>query len=388
MENRYLDHNATSPLHPEVAAAMAEALRESAAGGTAFGNPSSQHWAGRAARRRLEDARESAARLIGASAHEIYFTGGGTEANNALRGILASEGPRPESAPRRHIVTSSFEHPSLLETAKVLEAQGFSVTYVDPDGDGVVRADAVEAALRPDTALVSIMAANNEVGSLQPIAEIAARVRARGALFHTDAVQILGKADLDLRAVDYASFSAHKINGPKGVGALFARKGAPLKGFLVGGPQERAARGGTENVIGIAGFGAAAELWRREGTAERERLRRLRDTLESELRARVPDLVVNCARAERLPNTLNVTLPACRGDLMVMGLDMRGIAVSAGSACASGSVKYSHVILAMGKGKDAAASSLRFSVGLGNTEPEMAEVAAAVAETAAGVRGA
>jgi cysteine desulfurase len=226
------------------------------------------------------------------------------------------------------------------------------------------------------------------VGSVQAIAEMGRLARERGVLFHCDAVQALGKvAGLVAGAADYMSFSAHKINGPKGVGALYARKGAPLRGFIHGGPQERQARGGTENVAGICGFGEAAEAWLREGDAERSRLAALRDALEAALRARLPDLIVNCARTQRLPNTLNVTLPGCRADLMVMGLDMRGVAVSAGSACASGSVKYSHVLLAMGKGKEAAASSLRFSLGLGNNPAEIESVARDVAETAASVRG-
>lgn len=385
MSFTYLDHNATTPVHPEAAEAMAEVLR-----GAAFGNPSSLHSAGREARRRLEDARESLARLIGAEPGEIVFTGGGTEANNlALLGFAAVASPG--QGPGRHLVASSFEHGSVLETLKALEAQGWRVTWVDPDGDGVVRVEAVTAALRPETALVSIMAANNEVGTVQPVAAIGALLRGRGIPFHCDAVQALGKLE-GFRPkdwnLDYASLSAHKINGPKGAGALWIRKGAPLQRILHGGPHERKLRGGTENVPGIVGFGKAAAVWHRDGAAERPRQRGLRDALEAALRKRIPDIVVNGTAAERLPNTLHVTLPGCPSDLLVMGLDMRGVAVSAGSACASGAVKLSHVVLAMGKGKEAAGTSLRLSLGLGNREEEIAPAADRIAEAANAVRGA
>lgn len=352
--------------------------------GSRFGNPSSLHAAGRAARRALEDARESLARLLLSEPREIVFTSGGTEANNlALLGFAASG-----KAAGKHLVTSSFEHSSVLEAVKALEASGWRATRVDPDGDGVVRPEAVAAALRPDTALVSVMAANNEVGTVQPVAAIGALAKARGIAFHCDAIQALGKLapfrPADWNA-DYVSLSAHKINGPKGVGALWVRKGAPLQRLQHGGPHERGLRGGTENVPGIVGFGQAAEVWLREGEAERGRLRDLRDALEAALRARFPSLVVNGADAERVPNTLHVTLPGCPSDLMVMALDLGGVAVSAGSACASGAAKHSYVVLAMGKDKEAAACSLRFSLGLGNTMAEVQPVAGAVAEAAQGM---
>ncbi len=381
----YFDHNATTPLHPEVAQAMAALLQSQAYGSDgvgAFGNPSSIHWAGRAARSLIEDARESLARLIEVSPAEIVFTSGGTEADN-----LAILGAAPKG---RHLISATFEHPAVLEAFRKLEAEGWPVTWIDPDGDGVVHPETVEAALRPDTALVSLMAANNETGAVQPVSAVGALLRPRGVLFHCDGVQALGKlAEVRPRAwnVDYLALSAHKINGPKGVGALYVRKGAPLKGQSLGGSQERQARGGTENVLGIVGFGKAAEVWSRIGESERARLGLLRDALEAALRSRIPDLVVNAAGAERIPNTLNATFPGCKADLMVMGLDMRAAAVSAGSACASGSVKYSHVLLAMGKGKDAAASSLRFSLGQGNSEPEIGILADQVADVARSVRG-
>lgn len=378
----YFDHNAATPLHPEVAQAMAEALG-------AFGNPSSIHWAGREARRRIEEARESLARLIAVPPAEIIFTSGGTEADNlAILGAALSA--RFHGQNNRHLIAATFEHPAVLEAFRKLESEGRPVTWIDPDGDGVVRPETVEAALRPDTGLVSLMAANNETGAVQPVAAVGALLRPRGILFHCDGVQALGKLG-DVRPrewnADYLALSGHKINGPKGVGALYVRKGAPLQAQSLGGSQERQSRGGTENVLGIVGFGKAAEVWSRIGNAERARLGLLRDALEAALKSRIPDLVVNAAGAERVPNTLNATFPGCKADLMVMGLDMRAVAVSAGSACASGSVKYSHVLLAMGKGKDAAASSLRFSLGQGNVESEIVPLADQVAEVAKTVRG-
>ncbi len=406
MPRSYFDHNATTPLHPEVARFMADMLLAQASpfvpdssasldataastttvGSSGFGNPSSIHRAGREARRVVEDARESIARLIAVDPAEIVFTSGGTEADNlAILGAVASGRLKG-----RHLVAATFEHPAVLEAYRKLESQGWNVTWIDPDGEGVVRPETVDAALGADTALVSVMAANNETGAVQPVAAIGALLRARGILFHCDGVQALGKlAEVRPRAwqADYLALSAHKINGPKGVGALYVRKGAPMQGLSLGGPQERGARGGTENVLGIAGFGKAAEVWARIGATERARLGLLRDGLQQALKARIPDLIVNAENAERVSNTLNVTLPGCKSDLLVMGLDMRETAVSAGSACASGSVKYSHVLLAMGKGKEAAASSLRFSVGLGNDESEIAPLADRVAEVAAAVRG-
>ena len=402
----YFDHNATTPLHPEVAQAMAALLQSQGSfygsGGAgasgAFGNPSSIHWAGREARRLVEDARESLARLIDVAPAEIVFTSGGTEADNlAILGAAQSgrlngqnSGQNRGQIKGRHLIAATFEHPAVLEAFRKLEAEGWPVTWIDPDGDGVVRPETVEAALRPDTGLVSLMAANNENGAVQPVAAVGALLRPRGVLFHCDGVQALGKVpEVRPRSwnVDYLALSAHKINGPKGVGALYVRKGAPLQGQSLGGSQERQARGGTENVLGIVGFGKAAEVWTRIGNAERARLGLLRDALEAALRSRIPDLIVNAAGAERVPNTLNATFPGCKADLMVMGLDMRAAAVSAGSACASGSVKYSHVLLAMGKGKDAASASLRFSLGQGNSESEIGPLADQVAEVAKSVRG-
>ncbi len=392
MPEHYFDHNATTPLHPEVAEAMSKYILAArvngpdAFGPQVFGNPSSTHGYGRSARSLVEDAREILARYLAVTPLEIVFTSGGTEADNlAILGATASG-----KMVGRHLVVSAFEHPAVLEPFRKLEVEGWEVTWVAPDGNGIVHPDAIAKALRHDTGLVSVMAANNEVGTIQPIAEIGRLLKPRGIAFHCDGVQALGKLPpIHPQAwqIDFLSLSAHKINGPKGVGALYVRKGAPMQARMLGGTQERGFRGGTENVLGIIGFGKAVEIIARDGETERVRLIEIRNALAAALRTRIPDLVVNCEGAERLANTLHVTLPACRSDLLVMGLDMRGIAVSAGAACASGSVKNSHVLLAMGKDKAAASTSLRFSFGLGNRLADMDGLAKQVAEVAASVRG-
>src|SRR5690606_23912808 len=296
MRRYYCDHNATTPLHPEAAAAVLAALgagpgdpdagREGTAG---FGNPSSLHWAGREARNLVANAREALAGMLDVHPAEIIFTSGGTEADNlAILGSTASGRLRG-----RHLVAATFEHPAVLEPLRKLESEGWDVTWIDPDADGVVSSEAVAAALRPETGLVTVMAANNETGAIQPIAGIGAMLRPRGILFHCDGVQALGKIPgVRPRAweVDYMAFSAHKINGPKGAGALYVRKGAPLQGLVLGGPQERRNRGGTENVPGIAGFGKAVGAWVRGGAEARDRRALLRDGRERALRARIPGL--------------------------------------------------------------------------------------------------
>jgi cysteine desulfurase len=379
----YLDHNATTPLLPEAAEALTRAMRE------AWANPSSLHAPGRQAKQAVEVAREQVAALLQASPPEILFTSGGTEACNF--GILGAA----RSLRAGHIVASAIEHSAVKAPLLALESEGWKVTWIRPDADGVVAAEAVEAALRPDTVLGVVMAANNEVGSVQPYAEIGALLRARNVLYFCDMTQALGKIPIDLATanVDLASFAAHKIGAPKGVGALYVRKGLSPKpdGLVRGGGQERGLRGGTENVPGIAGFGAAAAWWGpRHAIAERERLRALRDFLQAALREGIPEMIVNGPQGfrERLPNTLHVSFPGARSDTMVMALDLRGIAVSAGSACASGSVKPSEVLLAMGRSPEEAASGLRFSVGFGNTAAEMPAVAAAVAAAYHSARGA
>lgn len=377
----YLDHNATTRLLPEVLAAMTRAAEEG------WANPSSLHAPGRAARAVVETAREQVAELVGAAPQEILFTGGGTEACSF--GILgAARALRSADPSKRHVVATAFEHSAVKMPVASLENEGWEVAWVRPDADGVVSPEAIGAALRPDTALCVAMAAQNEVGTLQPVAEIGALLRARGVAFFSDMIQALGKIPLELAAlpVDFAPLAAHKIGGPKGAGALYVRKGTRIEPLLRGGGQERALRGGTENVTGIAGFGAAAAWWRRHGDAERRRVAALRDALQGALGERVPGMRVTAKEAPRLPNTLHAIFPGARGDVMVAALDLRGIAASAGSACASGSVKPSEALLAMGRSPEEAVSALRFSLGFGNAEDEIVPVAEAVAAVYAAAR--
>ncbi len=379
MSSLYLDHNATTPLHPEAREALFQCLD----GG--FGNPSSLHREGRRARELIEAARETVAAALGVKVPEIAFTSGGTEADNlALRGVMGSGKEKG-----RHIVTTAIEHPAVLETCRALENSGCTVTYVQPEGNGVVSVAAIADALRPDTAVVSVMAANNETGCLQPVREIGSLVREKGIVFHTDAVQAFGRV-ADFKPAewecDLLSLSAHKVNGPKGVGALYVRKGIPMASQLAGGSQERGLRGGTENVAGIAAFAQAVRVLMREGAEEARRLGALRDKLEAAILSRIEGTVVNGSGAPRLSNTTSIAFEGCRADLLVMALDLRGIAVSAGSACASGSVRHSHVLMAMGRGKEAASSSLRFSLGRGNEEADLTVVVDALAEAVAAAR--
>ncbi|MBD3237045.1 MAG: aminotransferase class V-fold PLP-dependent enzyme, partial [Candidatus Eisenbacteria bacterium] len=328
----YLDHNATTPVHADVFAAMEPFLRER------FGNASSVHSFGRPAREAVERARAQVAALIGAREREIVFTSGGTEADNlALRGTLdrLAEGGR-----RPHIVTSAIEHPAVLNVCQFLEKRGDAVTFVSVDEDGRVDPRRVAEAIRPDTGLVSIMLANNEVGTIEPIREIAALARERDVLVHTDAVQAAGRLPIDVAelGVDLLSLSAHKIYGPKGVGALFVRRGVKLTTQIFGGHQERGIRPGTENVAGIVGFGQAAELARRDLTQIAARESELRDRLEGAVLERIPHVRINGDHERRLPNTLNVGVAFLEGESMLMNLDLEGIACSTGSACSSGTL--------------------------------------------------
>ncbi len=366
MQRIYLDHNATTPLDPAVLDAMLPYLRDE------FGNASSVHSPGQAARRAVERAREQVARLIGADPREVVFTSGGTEADNqAVRGTLdlaKSHGEKP-----LHVITSSVEHPAVLNTCQHVEKHGVAVTYLPVDRTGRVDpADAVRA-LTPETVLVSVMLANNEVGTLQPVREIVQGVRERGILVHTDAVQALGRIPTDVNelGVDLLSISGHKVYGPKGIGALYIRRGARVGALLLGGHHERRRRAGTENVPGIVGFGQACEI---AGARQAESARheaRLRDRLEQGILARVPHARVNGHPSERLPNTLNVGFAFVEGEALLMNLDLEGIAVSTGSACSSGDLKPSHVLIAMGMQAEDAHGTLRFSLGRGNTEEEI-----------------
>ncbi|OGL59461.1 MAG: cysteine desulfurase NifS [Candidatus Tectomicrobia bacterium RIFCSPLOWO2_12_FULL_69_37] len=378
MKRVYLDHNATTPVRPEVAEAMRPFL------GALFGNPNSIHGFGREARAAVEEARARAAALIGAAEpEEILFTSGGTESDNlALRGALAAAGGSG------HILTSAVEHHAVLDTCKALESGKIRVTCLPPDKAGRVTAGAVAGALRPDTRLVSVMWGNNEVGTLQPVGEIAALCRERGVPFHTDAVQALGKVPMNVRelGVDFLSASAHKINGPKGAGFLYVRTGARLAPLLTGGGQERDLRSGTENVPGIVGLGEACRLAREEGPAQARALAALRERLESAVCERIPDVVVNGGAAERLPGTSNLSFIGAEGETLLIRLDLEGIAVSTGSACSAGSTEPSHVLVAMGLSLEALRGSLRFSLGWGSTEEDVGRVLDVLPEAVRRVR--
>ncbi len=357
----YLDHNATTSLAPEVQEFMGELLG-------VHGNPSSIHREGKRSREVLEEARRRVAQQINCTAKRIVFTGGGSEADNlALKGIALTN-----RETRDHIVTSTVEHPAVLNTCRWLETQGFAVTYLDVDEAGRVRSDDLQDALTDRTCLVSLMLANNETGILQPVSEWAEIVKERGALFHTDAVQAVGKVPVDVESlgVDLLSLSAHKLFGPKGVGALYVRKGIRLEGLIQGGGQEGGLRSGTENVLGIGGFGKAMELVP-QFLEQMGRVQELRDRLEMGIKLLVPDMRLNGHRNHRLPNTLNVSLPGLRGESIVLEMDKRGVSFSSGSACHAGSSEPSHALLAMGLSRELAHCALRFSLGYRTSEQDI-----------------
>jgi cysteine desulfurase len=367
MNRIYLDHSATTPLRDEVREVMAPYLN------TEFGNAGSIHAYGRAARKAVDDARDRVAALINADPREVYFTSGGTESNNWViqRGLATGQS----------LVTSSIEHHAVLHPAQyVRDAMNVDVRIVPVDGTGRIIADAVAGNMGENTGLVSIMHANNETGIVQRIEAIAATCHERGVPFHTDAVQSVGKIPFDTGEipVTYASISAHKIYGPKGVGALFMRKGSELPGWMLGGFQERERRAGTENVAAIVGFGKAAELALQERDEDAARMAALRDELQRELLERVPDAIVHGGDQPRSPGLLNIAFPGIEGESMILGLDVEGIAVSSGSACTSGSLDPSHVLLAMGIGFADAQSAVRFSLGRGTTREEIARTIDAV----------
>lgn len=362
----YLDYNATTPLRPEALDAMAPYFRE------AFGNPSSVHWAGRRAKQGVENARERVAAFIHARPTEILFTSGGTESNNlALRGVLASACRKPA-----HVITTAIEHSSTLAPLRLLAAEGVAVTMLPVDDEGRVRLEEVRAALRPDTILVSVSFANHEIGTIQPMTELSQVTREHGVLLHVDAVQAAGKLPLDVNQLgaDLLSLSAHKIHGPKGIGALYVRKGTHLAPLMVGGPQEREKRPGTENVPAAVGFGCAATLAAQELELTAAHCLRLIHRLWDGIQERVPAVALNGSERHRLANTLNVWFMDATGEGLLMGLDLAGIAVSTGSACAAGSIEPSHVLLALGRHEAAAKSALRFSIGKYTTEQEIDRV--------------
>ncbi len=363
MRRVYFDNNATTPLAPEVFEAMRPYLLED------YGNASSIHWFGQRAKAGVEKAREQVARFLNARTSEIVFTSGGTESDNAaILGIV--EAARGE---RKHVVTSTIEHPAVLSTAKLLEKRGVAVTYVRVGASGVIDPADVAAALRPETVLISVMHANNELGTVQPLEEIGRIARERDIYFHTDAVQSAGKIPLDMEklGVDLAALSAHKLNGPKGVGALYVRKGTILRPLLHGGHHERDRRPGTENVAGIVGLGAAADVARAHQAEEQARVAALRDRLEAGILASVPLVTANGDQTHRAPNTSNLTFDHIEGEGFVIAMDLRGIACSTGSACSSGSLEPSHVLTAIGLRPEQARATIRFSLGRFNTEEDV-----------------
>ena len=363
----YFDHNATTPVHPEVAETVARVLRDE------FGNPSSVHRYGQRAKAILDDARGAVAGLIGGDPSEIVFTSGGTEADNfALRGVAEALEPTG----RRHLIASAIEHEAVLNTLKALAKRGWKTALLPVDARGIVSPDALRAALAatPDAvALVAVMHANNEVGTIQPVAELAAIAHERGALFHTDAVQSTGKVPVNVRDldVDLLALSAHKFNGPKGAGALWIKRGTRMAAHLTGGRHERNRRAGTENVAGIAGLGAAAALARGKMASETGAIAALRDRLEAGVLARVPGTAVNGDVASRVPNTANISFEGIEAESLLIALDLEGFAVSTGSACSSGALEPSHVLRAMGLPAHRTQNSIRFSLGLGNTAEEV-----------------
>jgi cysteine desulfurase len=359
----YLDYNSTTPVDPAVLAAMLPFLREN------FGNASSIHSAGQSARAAVDRARQSVAALIGAKPAEIVFTSGGTEADNlAIFGVLAAS-----RAPRKHIITTAIEHHAVLNSCQALEKTGVTVTFVPVGQDGIVDPDDIRRALRPETILITVMHTNNELGTIQPIDEIGKIASEAEIYFHCDAVQAAGKLPLDVNrlGVDLLSLSAHKIYGPKGVGALFIRSGTPLEPQFHGGHHERDRRPGTENVPGIVGLGKAAELARQNLTADTERITALRNRLESAVLAAISSVRVNGDRARRVGNTTNLSFAAAGGEALLIALDLQSVAVSTGAACSSGAVEPSHVLLAAGLSPDEARSSLRFSLGRPTTSEEI-----------------
>ena len=376
MQRYYFDHNATTPVSPEALGAMLPCWDEM------YGNASSIHHFGQMAKQRLEMARRQTAAMLNCSPQEIVFTSGGTESDNlALLGSI-----RPCSG--KHVITTAIEHPAVLGACAQIEREGGEVTYAPVGSQGVVDPDDIRRALRPNTALVSIMHANNELGTVQPVYEIARFTQPAGILLHSDGVQAAGRLAVNVKAlgVDLYSISGHKIYAPKGIGSLYVRKGTPIGSILHGGHHERDRRAGTENVPGAAGLGAAADAVTQNRETESARLAALRDRLESEILARVPYTGVNGSRTARIPNTTNLYFDYLEGESLVIALDLRGFAVSSGSACSSGSVEPSHVLLAIGVPPERARASIRFSLGSSNTVEQVDALIEAVADSVAHLR--
>ena len=366
MDRIYLDNAATTAVSPEVLTAMLPYFTE------CYGNPSSIHSTGRDAHKAVDAARRQVAAAINADPAEIYFTAGGSESDNwAIKGTAFAKRDKGN-----HIITTAIEHHAVLHTCQWLEKQGFEVTYLPVDENGLVSVEDVEKAITDKTILISVMAANNEIGTIEPIAEIGALARSRGILFHTDAVQAVGAIPLDVKAmnIDMLSMSGHKFHGPKGIGALYIRKGVRLDTLIAGGAQERGKRAGTENLPGIVGIGKAIEIATRDMEANAARMTRLRDKLIHGILEEIPDVRLNGHPTLRLPNNVNVSVRYIEGEALLLRLDLAGIAGSSGSACTSGSLDPSHVLLAIGLPHEIAHGSLRLTLGTDTTEADIDEV--------------
>ncbi|SCZ81768.1 cysteine desulfurase NifS [Acidaminobacter hydrogenoformans] len=363
MRSVYMDHSATTPVKPEVVEAMLPYFTE------IYGNASSVHAFGREARKGVMSARNTIAEYIGASVDELFFTAGGTESDNwAIRGVAHANKQKGN-----HIITTTIEHHAVLHVCEMLEKEGFEVTYLKTDADGLISLKDLEAAIQPSTILISIMAVNNEIGTIQPIEEIGQIAKKHGVLFHTDAVQALGKIELDVNKqnIDLMSFSAHKLYGPKGIGALYVRKGTRIKNLMDGGAQEKKRRPGTENVPGIIGFGKAVELAAEGFEENNARLIRLRDKMIAGIEATIPYIRLNGHRTKRHPGNVNFCFEFIEGESLLLSLDLVGIAASSGSACTSGSLDPSHVLMAIGLTHEIAHGSLRLSLGEFTTDEDV-----------------
>ncbi len=362
MDRIYMDHGATSPMLPEALDIMTGILRN------AYGNPSSIHGTGRQARKIVEEARRQAAKALNALPEEIFFTSGGTEGDNwALRGMTARGG---------HVITSSVEHHAVLHTCAALEKHGIVSTFLPVDENGRVRLEDAERAMRENTCLVSLMLANNEIGTIEPVKEVCASAHARGIPVHTDAVQAFGGIPVDVQelGVDILSLSAHKFGGPKGIGIMYVRKGTRLERYMTGGEQERRMRAGTENVASIAAAGAAMEAVSRSLPERIAKIRQMRDRLEEGIVREIPDVLINGGEAQRIPGCLNVSFLGLEGEAVLLRLDLAGIAASSGSACTAGSLDPSHVLMAIGRTRAQAQASVRFTLGVENSMAEVDEV--------------
>jgi cysteine desulfurase len=376
----YFDYNATTPVSPDVLDAVVAVTRDQ------FGNPSSVHHFGQRAKAALDEARAAVAALINAEPSEVVYTSGGTESDNfALRGVAEALEPTG----RKHLIASAIEHEAVLNTLKALGRRGWQTTLLPVDQTGIVDPERLRAVISNETALVSVMHANNEIGTIQPVAQLAAIAHEHGALVHTDAVQSVGKIPVDVRSmgIDLLSLSAHKFNGPKGAGALWIKRGTRMQPILTGGKHERSRRAGTENAPALVGMGVAARLAQAKLDAEGMRVGRLRDRLEEEILRTVPGTMVNGTRSPRVPNTTNISFERVEAESLLIALDLDGIAVSTGSACSSGTLEPSHVLRAMGFSAHRTQNSLRFSLGLFSTEEEIDRVVAVLPGIVEKLRG-